>query len=211
VEKIIIDTPSKLKFAYKKGEYYMKCRISENENMIFTGTAREILSLWRKLTQIHMEDWTFSLNLSNMDMSKDYILYVDKVDGYGEYFTHPQMGIKRINRKREKKYAAILIKNIVWEEEDSIENLALPEEVVITDNIQEDKIADYLSERYEFLVKNYEIEYLSPEELYKKGAMDFVKWFSEEIGDISTARNELFVADGNKWMKAIDLYLKTVH
>ena len=111
---------------------------------------------------------------------------------------------------REKEYAAILIKNIAWEEEDSIENFILPKEVVIIDNIQENEIADYLSEKYEFCVKNYEIEYLSPEELYKKGAIDFVKWFSEEIGDISTARNELFVADGNKWIKAIDLYLKTV-
>lgn len=99
MEKIIIDTPSKLKFAYKKGEYYMKCRILENENMIFTGTAREILSLWKKLTQIHMEDWHFITNFPKMNMSKDYILYVDKVDGFGECFTHPQMGIMRAKER----------------------------------------------------------------------------------------------------------------
>lgn len=115
-----------------------------------------------------------------------------------------------------KSYAAILVKNINWDVDDSLEAEILPNEVVITDDIEnindveEDKILDYLSNKYEFCINSFDIVYLSPEELYKRGAIDFVKWFSEEIGDISTDRKELFVANGNKWEKAINVYLKEI-
>lgn len=46
-----------------------------------------------------MEDWHFITNFPKMNMSKDYILYVDKVDGFGECFTHPQMGIMRAKER----------------------------------------------------------------------------------------------------------------
>lgn len=109
-----------------------------------------------------------------------------------------------------KNYAAILVKNINWDVDGGLEADILPDEVIITDDIEEDKISDYLSDRYEFCINSFDIEYLFSEELYKRGAIDFVKWFSEEIGDISADRKELFVANGNKWEKAINVYLKEI-
>lgn len=65
----------------------------KNENVIYTGTAREILSLWKKLTERHMDDWSFILNTPKMNMNKNYGLYVDLVDGLDEPYNKPQLGI----------------------------------------------------------------------------------------------------------------------
>lgn len=65
----------------------------KNENVIYTGTAREILSLWKNLTERHMDDWSFILNTPKMNMNKNYGLYVDLVDGLDEPYSKPQLGI----------------------------------------------------------------------------------------------------------------------
>nr|DAP38912.1 MAG TPA: hypothetical protein [Bacteriophage sp.] len=65
----------------------------KNENVIYTGTAREILSLWKNLTERHMDDWSFILNTPKMNMNKNYGLYVDLVDGLDEPYNKPQLGI----------------------------------------------------------------------------------------------------------------------
>ena len=64
-----------------------------NGNTVYTGSAREILSLWRKLTERHMDDWSFILNAPKMNMDKKYGLYVDLVDGFDEPYNKPQLGI----------------------------------------------------------------------------------------------------------------------
>lgn len=58
-----------------------------------------------------------------------------------------------------KNYAAILVKNINWDVDGSLEAEILPDEVIITDDIKEDKISDYLSNRYEFCINSFDIEY----------------------------------------------------
>ena len=65
----------------------------ENGNVLYTGTAREILSLWRKLTERHMDDWSFILNTPKMNMDQNYGLYVDEIDGFDEPYDKPQLGI----------------------------------------------------------------------------------------------------------------------
>ena len=62
----------------------------KNGNTVYTGTAREILSLWRKLTERHMDDWNFVLNVPKLNMEKNYGLYVDRLDAYEDL---PQLGI----------------------------------------------------------------------------------------------------------------------
>lgn len=65
----------------------------QNGNIVYTGTGREILSLWRKLTERHIDDWSFVLNAPKMNMDKNYGLYVDLVDGFDEPYNKPQLGI----------------------------------------------------------------------------------------------------------------------
>ena len=65
----------------------------KNGNTVYTGTAREILSLWRKLTERHMDDWNFVLNVPKLNMEKNYGLYVDRLDAYEDLFDKPQLGI----------------------------------------------------------------------------------------------------------------------
>lgn len=68
-----------------------------------------------------------------------------------------------------KNYAAILVKNINWDVDDSLEAeilLNLPNEVIIPydieniESIKKDKISDYLSDKYEFCINSFDIEYL---------------------------------------------------
>ena len=65
----------------------------QNGNTVYTGTGREILSLWRKLTERHMDDWNFVLNVPKLNMDKNYGLYVDYVNGFDEPYDKPQLGI----------------------------------------------------------------------------------------------------------------------
>lgn len=71
----------------------MKKSVLENGNTLYTGTAREVLSLWRKLTERHMDDWTFITNVPKLNMEKNYGLYIDEVDVYRDLFDRPQLGV----------------------------------------------------------------------------------------------------------------------
>lgn len=65
----------------------------KNENLLYVGTAEEIERMWAELADAHMEDWTFVLNPPKFNSSQRYGLYVDFVDGLGDPFDKPQMGV----------------------------------------------------------------------------------------------------------------------